>query len=593
MNSSPFVFSPLIYSKKKTMACSKIFSGNIPEILDNILQHLRNDLSSLYSCIFVNRLFCRISIPLLWEDPFSIPLSNKTFLHFLDIYFLYLSDVNKNTLKNHGFNMIDSLSLKPHLFNYPSFLKTVNNSLIDLHLMVWMNKSTILRNELKAYSHINACTTNYHLTEMQYKASNKTNMENFRNFIYNEANTTLILKINLACFLLLEIFVKNNASLYKLQLEDRFFSTKNFYNIDELILENPIFLSRVKDFRVKISCPEFEAIRKLRNLLSSLPLICNSIKYIELDFPHEVHIEFLKEIKNLFKSQITLSKVLFNRTYSLTESLKYCSNTLTSINFHFIIFDENMLLLNEIKHLIHIKSLEFKFCERPELFIQSLLNISIPLKIKSLILDDNVIQSIFPFQLLFHSIGPYLKYLVIINQPYFIEDFYEFIIKYCEKIKFLYLTEINNNEILSNLLLEIIELFNNDLRYLTLEAKGKLGKNFLRELGQSLPINLEYLNLFFDLEPNSLNHFFENCRHVNNLKKLLICNISKNNLKVTLNVIKEFVKGKNLEYLAYAILNQFVLSYDLRDLIKETENIVKMKMYDNLVIRPSDIDGLF
>lgn len=571
------------------MACSKIFSGDIPEIIDYILQYLRNDLRSLYSCIFVNRLFCRISIPLLWEDPFSIPLSNKTFIHFLDIYFLYLSDVNKNTLKNHGFNIIDSLSLKPHLFNYPSFLKTVNSSLIDSHLMVWMNKSRILSNELKAPSHINTCTINYPLTEIQYKASNKTNMENFRNFIYKNANITLILKINLAYFLLFEIFIKNDASLYKLQLEDRFFSTKNFYNFAGLILENPKFISRVKDFRIIISCPEFKAIRKLQNFLSSLPLICNSIKYIELNFPHEVHNKFLQEIKNLFKSQITLSKVLFNRICSLTESLKYCSNTLTSISFHFIIFNENMLLLNEIEHLIHIQSLEFKYCERPELFIQSLLNISIPLKIKTLILDDNVIQSIFPFQLLFHNIGPYLKYLVIIYQPYFIEDFYEFIIQYCEKIEFLYLTEINNYE---NLFFQIMESFNNNLRYLTLEVKGKLGKNFLKELGQSLPINLEYLDLYFDLDPINLTHFFENCKHINNLKKLLICNSSKNNLKATLYVIKEFVKGKNLEYLTYAITNQFVSSNNLKNLIKETENIVKMKMYDDLIIRPSDIDGL-
>ncbi|PKK72718.1 hypothetical protein RhiirC2_848199 [Rhizophagus irregularis] len=536
------------------MACSKIFSGDIPEIIDYILQYLRNDLRSLYSYIFVNRLFCRISIPLLWEDPFSIPLSNKTFIHFLDIYFLYLSDVNKNTLKNHGFNMIDSLSLKPHLFNYPSFLKTVNSSLIDSHLMVWMNKSRILSNELKASSHINTCTINCPLTEIQYKASNKTNMENFRNFIYKKADTTLILKINLAYFLLFEIFIKNDASLYKLQLEDRFFSTKNFYNLDELILETPKFISRVKDFRIIISCPEFEAIRKLQNFLSSLPLICNSIKYIELNFPHEVHNKFLQEIKNLFKSQITLSKVLFNRICSLTESLKYCSNTLTSISFHFIIFNENI----------------------PELFIQSLLNISIPLKIKTLILDDNVIQSSFPFQLLFHNIGPYLKYLVIIYQPYFIEDFYEFIIQYCEKIEFLYLTEIINNY--ENLFFQIMELFNNNLRYLTLEVKGKLGKNFLKELGQSLPINLEYLDLYFDLDPINLTHFFEN--------------LVKNNLKATLYVIKEFVKGKNLEYLTYAITNQFVLSNNLKNLIKETENIVKMKMYDDLIIRPSDIDGL-
>ncbi|RGB33748.1 hypothetical protein C1646_761327 [Rhizophagus diaphanus] len=123
-----------------------------------------------------------------------------------------------------------------------------------------------------------------------------------------------------------------------------------------------------------------------------------------------------------------------------------------------------------------------------------------------------------------------------------------------------------------------MELFNNNLRYLILESKGKL--------------DLEYLDLYFDLDPINLTHFFENCKHINNLKKLLICNSSKINLKATLYVIKEFVKGKNLEYLTYAITNQFVLSNNLKNLIKETENIVKMKMYDDLIIRPSDIDGL-
>ncbi|GBB85596.1 hypothetical protein RclHR1_01210004 [Rhizophagus clarus] len=514
------------------MACSKLFSGDLPEITEYILQYLRNDLRSLYSCILINRLFCRISIPLLWEDPFSIPLSDKTFLHFLDIYFSYLNDVTKNF----GFNMIETVSLETCLFNYPSFLKSVNSSLMDAHLKVWRKTTRNLMNTNK-------------LIEM-----------------------------------LLKIFIENNASLYKLQIEDQISSIKEIYNV---ILKNPKFISGIKDFRI-IST----GFQDTPKFLSYLSLNCESIKYLEFDISKEsVHTEYLREIKNLFLSQATLSKVFFNRTHSLTESLKYCSNTLTSIKFHFIIFDEEMLFLNEAQHLIHIKSLEFKYCEKPELFIQPFSDNSISLKIKTLILYDNVIRSIFPFQLLFHNIGPYLKYLAIIYQQYyFIEDFYEFIFQYCKNIEFLHFTDINYDNS-PELIFQILELFNDKLRYLTLESKGKVGKNVLKELGQLLPINLEYLDIKFDVDPINLKLFFESCNHVNNLKKLLISNNSKNNLNITLNIIKEFVKGKNLEYLSYTTNTCFSsLSDYLND---EIGNIVKVKMYDDLVLRPSDIDGLF
>ncbi|EXX54232.1 uncharacterized protein OCT59_027414 [Rhizophagus irregularis] len=55
------------------MACSKIFSeGGLSELLSDIMQYFRNDFSTLHSCILVNRLWCHLAIPLLWENPFSI-----------------------------------------------------------------------------------------------------------------------------------------------------------------------------------------------------------------------------------------------------------------------------------------------------------------------------------------------------------------------------------------------------------------------------------------------------------------------------------------------------------------------------------------
>ena len=76
------------------MVCSKLFSGDLPEISSDIIKYLRNDLNTLYSLALVNRFWCQLAIPLIWEDPFSIEYHKKTF-HFLDIYFLFLNDNDK------------------------------------------------------------------------------------------------------------------------------------------------------------------------------------------------------------------------------------------------------------------------------------------------------------------------------------------------------------------------------------------------------------------------------------------------------------------------------------------------------------------
>src|SRR5688572_19562723 len=71
----------------QTMECSKLFSGHLPEVSTKIIQNLRNDFETLYYLALVNRFWCRLAIPLLWEDPFSIKYRKHLpthFLHFLD-----------------------------------------------------------------------------------------------------------------------------------------------------------------------------------------------------------------------------------------------------------------------------------------------------------------------------------------------------------------------------------------------------------------------------------------------------------------------------------------------------------------------------
>ncbi|GET62460.1 uncharacterized protein OCT59_019166 [Rhizophagus irregularis] len=99
------------------MSYSKIFS-DLPELTYEVIKYFKNDFSTLHSCILVNRLWCRLAIPLLWENPFSIPTGNYNFIG------IYLHNLNGDLKAQLNEYKIDgNLFPSNTLFNYPIFLK--------------------------------------------------------------------------------------------------------------------------------------------------------------------------------------------------------------------------------------------------------------------------------------------------------------------------------------------------------------------------------------------------------------------------------------------------------------------------------------
>src|SRR6266480_3872350 len=125
----------------KNMACSKLFSGDLPEISSYIIQNLRNNVNTLYSLVLVNRFWCRLAIPLLWEDPFSVKCRENLPSHFIDTYFLFLSDNDKSKMKTELHDKLSKFDSNLHkpLFNYPSLIKTVSFYRIELHVTNWLS----------------------------------------------------------------------------------------------------------------------------------------------------------------------------------------------------------------------------------------------------------------------------------------------------------------------------------------------------------------------------------------------------------------------------------------------------------------------
>ncbi|RGB38405.1 hypothetical protein C1646_755735 [Rhizophagus diaphanus] len=92
------------------------------ELLNEVIQYFHYDYKTLHSCILVNRLWCRLAIPLLWEDPFSIYLHN-------------LSDDDKTRLNKYIIH--NDIIPSNTLFNYPKFIQRLNTRNVYNSIEKW------------------------------------------------------------------------------------------------------------------------------------------------------------------------------------------------------------------------------------------------------------------------------------------------------------------------------------------------------------------------------------------------------------------------------------------------------------------------
>ncbi|PKK70392.1 hypothetical protein RhiirC2_779742 [Rhizophagus irregularis] len=215
------------------MSCSKIFSGDLPELTYEVIKYFQNDYSTLYLCLLVNRLWCRLSIPLLWENPFSIRTRNY---NFIEIYLRNLNDDDFNTKLNE-YKIVNNSLPSNLLFNYPKFLKYLNIYKFILSVNEWLESSFIAPNpEDILYS------------KYDFKGLIDICMTIFKIFIENEVNLHILEIENLndyyhTCF---DNILDHNNSRYKLA-RNRISQIINLQqNLKKILIDNynfPLFQS--------------------------------------------------------------------------------------------------------------------------------------------------------------------------------------------------------------------------------------------------------------------------------------------------------------------------------------------------------------
>ncbi|PKC62853.1 hypothetical protein RhiirA1_464550 [Rhizophagus irregularis] len=153
------------------------------DVLSQIFKELKDDKNSLYSCLLVNRLWCAITVPILWRNPnyhyYFLPSvliyrTSDSFHYYsklrklFNTILLHLSEESRDILKNQGINIDEKY--KHPLFNYINYWKYLNFLFMrDLIYDSEIDKSkvSIIKNEiLKLF--INKNTNFVHLTILNH-----------------------------------------------------------------------------------------------------------------------------------------------------------------------------------------------------------------------------------------------------------------------------------------------------------------------------------------------------------------------------------------------------------------------------------------
>ncbi|RIB20403.1 hypothetical protein C2G38_2244575 [Gigaspora rosea] len=283
----------------------KILMGDMPELMEYILKNLNNEIYSLYSCALVSRHWCKISIPILWQDPFSFirrcPL-------FIPNYFSSLGEyeriILKECLEEYGINEEFSKTL----FDYAKFLKVLN--LIRLENMVekWI--------DLKLVSD-----------------------ERIINHIIN---------------LLLKLFIESGAILHKLDLHfSRPFQPEIFYSLGR----NGQFFSRIQHLSLDIiSIFDIESVTTLLRVLAKNT---TKIRTLRLDFLSDPESQICHALIYFIKLQerLRLFSIAAGHTefHGIISALECQKNSLQEVVIRDCSFSAEFNVLNICKNLETIR----------------------------------------------------------------------------------------------------------------------------------------------------------------------------------------------------------------------------------------------
>ncbi|CAI2169931.1 19578_t:CDS:2 [Funneliformis geosporum] len=114
-----------------------VIPGNLSvECFEQVLIHFKNDPATLFKCLLVNRLWCRLSVPLLWSHPFEYHGFGEFAANIIQIYIACLPEDKRQILIDESLPVPET---KSPLFNYPNYLQSFESAHFTGAIMSWLS----------------------------------------------------------------------------------------------------------------------------------------------------------------------------------------------------------------------------------------------------------------------------------------------------------------------------------------------------------------------------------------------------------------------------------------------------------------------
>ncbi|PKC15781.1 hypothetical protein RhiirA5_494302 [Rhizophagus irregularis] len=267
-------------------------------MLSLILEKLQNDGKTLYSCLLVNKTWCEIIVPILWETPGRFKSNSNAIEMLFDTIISHLPKDSKNTLRENGINFIEQKYEQP-LFNYISYWKNLNLYLLESMISIKNiknSKRTIIRKEmLKLFINKNTSFSYLYITKQyNHQIHLFPGVEHcFSGLEYLCCNASVDKKI-------LEGLAKTSNSIKKLKLRFNVMKTNNYENIKLIEAQKNLNVVGFNKQPTNVIDQSY-----CKTLEESLIKNVNNIQYFSMNWKPVTNI--LSQLVNLISLDIKLS----------------------------------------------------------------------------------------------------------------------------------------------------------------------------------------------------------------------------------------------------------------------------------------------
>ncbi|RIA80052.1 hypothetical protein C1645_839388 [Glomus cerebriforme] len=321
-----------------------MFSKLSTDCLHEIIAYLEEDKVALHSCLLVNRLWCRISVRILWRNIWSIYEYTITFKHgkrmataILSTLISCIPNESKEILHNNKI-FIPTPTPNPPLFNYASFCKVLSINgiykIISISLQFFKNKIFIILKEMiKMFNNqISSIKSliyyDYYdmIIPFPYLPDYYKNLLELR--CNSNINSEFFYKLSQTCHNLKSLTIEfdNNVSNV---IKDLISLQKNLKNLNLFVYENNgwinllPFLSKHSNTVTKLHFYGNNYTLSLSFVASFLNLKDIKFSYIDENFKDLQHVTFpnLQILKVLYRSK---SDYIINFLENNGENLKEC-----------------------------------------------------------------------------------------------------------------------------------------------------------------------------------------------------------------------------------------------------------------------------